>query len=143
MAQSNYNASRPSACQTHWSQSSNFRLQFWASKVLAPAPDQFGSKNRMKHCIICATRLPHKLFPWNRKPNSTPAPPSKKVLAQGRAMQNCFGSVSTALLRIVGSFILARVAGEFILSLKLFSKWELSIGLDFKSKNIQSDMNCF
>jgi len=45
---------------------------------------------------------------------------------------------------------LARVAGQFIARLKLFSKWELFIGLDFKSnvlyksiasKEIQSDMN--
>ena len=39
-------------------------------KLLAPAPDQFGpKKNIIKHCIICTTRLPHKLFLWNRKPN--------------------------------------------------------------------------
>jgi len=47
-------------------------------------------------------------------------------------------------------FILARVVRQFIVCLKLFSKWELSIGLNFKSnvlyksiasKNLQSDMN--
>ena len=53
-------------------------------------------------------------------------------------------------LSILGSFILARVAGQFFVRLKLLSKWELSMGLDFKSnvpcksiasKNIQSDVN--
>jgi len=53
--------------------------------------------------------------------------------------------VSPLLTRL----ILARVAGQFIVRLKLFSKWELSIGLDFKanvlyksiaSKNVQSYM---
>jgi len=52
-------------------------------------------------------------------------------------------------LCLLSSFVLARVAGQFIVRLKLFSKWELSIGLDFKSnaqyksiasKNIQSNM---
>jgi len=61
------------------------------------------------------------------------------------------GSDSSALLRTVqGLFLLGRVAGQFIVRFKLFSKWELSIGVDFKSnvlyksiasKNIQSDMN--
>jgi len=71
----------------------------------------------------------------------------KRFCPPARAMQNCFRSGSTVLLRILGSLILAPVAGQFIVRLKLFSKWELSIGLDFKSnaiyksKNIQSDMN--
>jgi len=37
-------------------------------------------------------------------------------------MQNYFGSGSTALMRMLGSFILARVAEKFIVRLKLFSK---------------------
>ena len=50
----------------------------------------------------------------------------------------------------LNKLILARVVGQFIVRLKLFSKWELSIGLNFKtnvlyksiaSKNIQSGMN--
>jgi len=54
------------------------------------------------------------------------------------------------VLSLLGSFMLARVTGQFIVRLKLFSKRELSIGLDFKSnvlyksiasKNTQSDMN--
>jgi len=54
------------------------------------------------------------------------------------------------VLCLQGSFILVRGTGQFFVRLKLFSKWELSIGLDFKcnvlyksiaSKNIQSDMN--
>jgi len=36
---------------------------------LAPDPEQFGPKNHKKHCIICATRLPHKLSLWNRNPS--------------------------------------------------------------------------
>jgi len=53
-------------------------------------------------------------------------------------------------LSILGSFILARVAGQFFIRLKLFSKWEVSMGLDFKSnvlcksiasKSIQFDIN--
>jgi len=45
---------------------------------------------------------------------------------------------------------ISRVTGQFIVRLKLFSKWELSIGLESKanvayksiaSKNIQFDMN--
>jgi len=51
---------------------------------------------------------------------------------------------------LLGSFILARVVGQFIVRLKFISKWELFLGLDLKSnvlyksiasKNIQSDMN--
>jgi len=34
---------------------------------------------------------------------------------------------------LLGSFILARVAGHFIVCFKLISKRELSTGLDFKS----------
>jgi len=54
------------------------------------------------------------------------------------------------VIHLPGSFILARIVGQFIVCLKLLSKWELSIGLNFKfnvlyksiaSKNIQSDMN--
>jgi len=46
--------------------------------------------------------------------------------------------------------LVARATGQLIVRLKLFSKWELSIGLDFKpnvlcksiaSTNIQSDVN--
>jgi len=37
-----------------------------------------------------------------------------------------------AMITPVGSFILARVVGQFFVRLKLFSKRELSIGLDFK-----------
>jgi len=53
-------------------------------------------------------------------------------------------------LSILGSFILARVAGQFFIRLKLLSKWELSMEVDFNSnvlgksiasKNIQSDIN--
>jgi len=76
-----------------------------------------------------------------------PAPPSKSLwlplqpskIASALTPQTC---------GVLGS--LARVAGQFIVRLKLFSKWELSIGLDFKSnvlyksiasKKIQSDIN--
>jgi len=46
----------------------------------------------------------------------------------------------------IGSFILARVAGQFFIRLKLLSKWELPEGLNFRckfiaSKNIQFDIN--
>jgi len=50
----------------------------------------------------------------------------------------------------LGSFVLARVTGQFIVRLKLFSKWVRFIGLELKSnvlyesnasKNIQSDVN--
>jgi len=47
-----------------------------------------------------------------------------KFLAPAPAIQNCC---------LPGSFLLVRVAGQFIARFKLFSKWELSIGLDFKS----------
>jgi len=33
----------------------------------------------------------------------------------------------------LGLYIIARVVEQFIVPLKLFSKWELSIGLSFKS----------
>jgi len=51
---------------------------------------------------------------------------------------------------VICSFISARVTGQFILPLNFISKWELFLGLDFKSnvlyksiasKNIQSDTN--
>jgi len=51
---------------------------------------------------------------------------------------------------LTSSFILTRVTGQLFVRLKLFSKWKLSIWLDFKcnvlyksiaSKNIKSDMN--
>jgi len=51
---------------------------------------------------------------------------------------------------MLDSSILSRVVGQLIVRLKLFLKWELSTGLDFKSnvlyksiasKNIQSDVN--
>ena len=51
---------------------------------------------------------------------------------------------------LIGSFILARVTGQFFVHLILFWKWELSTEFDFKhnilykstaSKNIKSDMN--
>jgi len=50
---------------------------------------------------------------------------------------------------LLGSFILGGVVGQFIVRLKVFSKWELSTGMNFKSnvlyksiasKNIQPDM---
>jgi len=47
--------------QISGSNSSSGHLNF-----LAPAPEQFGPKNRINHCIICTTRLPHKLFVKNR-----------------------------------------------------------------------------
>jgi len=34
-----------------------------------PAPDWFGPLNAENHCIICTTRLPHKLGLWNRNPH--------------------------------------------------------------------------
>jgi len=58
--------------------------------------------------------------------------------------------VATLVLCLLGLFILVRVSGQFFVRLKLFWKWELSIGLDFKchvlykciaSRNIKSDMN--
>jgi len=59
-------------------------------------------------------------------------------------------TVTPASHPLIGSLLLARVVGPFIVRLKLLSRWELSIGLNFKSnvlyksiasKNIQSDMN--
>jgi len=53
------------------------------------------------------------------------------------------------VLCILGSFILTRVTGQCIVRLKLFSKWEKSVGLGFKSnvlwksialKKIRSDI---
>jgi len=67
----------------------------------------------------------------------TPTPPSQ-ILAPAPAIQNVCSSrmrlrlYSPAAYQ-VGSFIIARVAGQFIVHLKFISKWELSIELDFKS----------
>ena len=52
-----------------WSRNSNFRLQLQASKILAPAPERFGPLKTKNHCIICATRFPHKMRLWNWRPN--------------------------------------------------------------------------
>jgi len=41
-----------------------------------------------------------------------------------------------AMITPPSPLIVARVTGQFIIRLKLLSKWELSIGLDFKS-NVQ------
>ena len=60
MAQSNYNASKPSAYQTHWSQYSNFRLQLWASKFFGSGsrPIWFQKQNKTLH-YLC-----NSLAPW-------------------------------------------------------------------------------
>jgi len=50
-----------------WSQYPNFSL--WHLNFLAPAPEQFGPKNKKKICIICITRFFHNLYLWNRNPN--------------------------------------------------------------------------
>jgi len=84
--------------------------------------------------------LLHKLFMWIRNP-SFRLQPSK--IASAPAPQTCC---------VPGLFIFASVTGQFIVHLKVFSKGELPVGLDFKSnvlyksiasKSIQSDMNCF
>ena len=106
--------------------------------------------------IICITRLPHKLSLWIQNPNFRLRLRLHHLKVFGS------GSSHSKLLRlrdpapdpqlccVLGSFILARVAGQFIVRLKLFSKRELSIGLNFKSnvlcksiasKNIRFDMN--
>ena len=36
---------------------------------LAPAPERSGPFNTKNHCIVCVTRLPHKLCLCNRNPN--------------------------------------------------------------------------
>jgi len=38
-----------------------------------------------------------------------------------------------AMMTPVSSFVLARAVGQFIVRLKLISKWELFLGLDLKS----------
>jgi len=65
-----------------WSRNSNFRLRFQACKLfrsgsnvwkfLALTPEWLGPLNAKYYCIICTTRLPHKLCLWNRNPNSRP-----------------------------------------------------------------------
>jgi len=54
------------------------------------------------------------------------------------------------VIRLLGSFTFAGVVGQFMVRLKLLSKWKLFIRLKFKSnvllksiasKNIQTDMN--
>jgi len=142
-----------------WSHYSNFRLRVRASKFLAPAPtsrsvwlrfrlqNNLVQKIRKKHCIICITRLSHKLSLWIRNPNFRLRFHHLKV----------FGSDSrhSKLLQLQlhspAAIIHIRPSCWTIYRLfEIIHERELSIGLEFKSnvlyksiasKNIQSDMN--
>ena len=73
-----------------------------------------------------------------------PAPPSKTFLAPARAMQNCFGSGSTALLRILGSFVLGRVAGQFQTNLSKRTYPSFEIILEMGSVHwIECQIQCY
>jgi len=65
-----------------WSRNSNFMLQPQPRhlKFLAPAPERFAPLKTENHCIICTTRLHHKLCLWNCKPNFSLG---RKTMVQG------------------------------------------------------------
>ena len=139
MSQSNDNACKSSAyhgcgASTQISGSISGHLNF-----LAPAPTSRGfwlpfrdnglkNQKRMYYLYSSLAIQTISVDPEPKFPS--PAQPSKSFwlrpfkIASDPAPQPCC---------VLSSFTLAWVAGQFIFRLKLFSKWELSIGLDLKS----------
>jgi len=134
-SQSNDNASNSSACQGCGAGTQISDSSFSSGHLifLAPAPEQFGPKNEKKYCIICITRLLHKLYMWNRNPNFRLRLHHLKVFGSGSSRPKLLRLRDSAPQSccVLDSTIIARVAGQFIVRLKWLSKWELSTGLGF------------
>ena len=83
-----------------------FEAQFCFCLALAPQSRIFGSCSRTiwskkteKTSIIYITRLPHKLYLWNRNPHIRLRVHHLKFLAPAPAIKNFLGSGSTALIK--------------------------------------------